>query len=552
MELIKWRCIPLLLFCWFFHSYLDAQRDISYVQSDNEHMEQGFVDTMIKRKEEVAKDMVNKAVSFFTKKAKTIAEVCNSFLFDSKWRHGELTMFIFDRNGICFVHGFERKVIWKDFSDEKDKLQHSFIADMFEKGENGGWVNYAWKNSINHAYVKTVQKQGKDYIIGCGFYPQSPRFRTQTLIESVIPYIKEHGVKDTFPRIDNINGIFIKGDIYIIALDFDGVCVAHGEDLSLVGQNLLKWHDDENDTNHYQVIIDTAKNFEGKGWISYNKDGAKKIAYVFKVIDPTTNKPYALTAGYFPDVDEKAVRNLVKKGADYLKSNGREGIEREFLSKAYRYGSIRLFVYDTHGNAIVDAYDPQFIGQNVLWIKDPDGRSIIKLIIDQALKFDHSWVRYLRRNEYKLSYVEKVSTSDGIYVIGGGYFPASKEEDARGMVTRGVDFLMKNEKSTAFKTFMDPHGDFIHGDIHLEIHNTQGFNLVDSADRYFIWNDDNSIKDAKGRSIIDIFVATANSGGGWLEMNLHSALNRVFIKSVDKEISGGERETLIVSSGYFI
>jgi cytochrome c len=540
------RCLLYVSLLCSYQTYISAQPEsLPIPEPDGQDSQDS-----IARKEVSAKNMVEMAVTLLAKKS--MAEVCNTFIFDPAWRKGELIMFVFDGTGVCLMHGLDRDVIWQNFGNEKDKTQRSFIAEMIEKGEHGGWVNYVWDNAIHHAYVRAVQKHGKNYIIGCGFYPQSSRFRTQTLIESAIAYIQEHGAKDAFPRINNTSGIFIKGDIYIVALDFDGTCVAHGNDLSLVGQNLLAWQDDENEVNHYRTIIEMAQSLEGRGWVTYKKDGTQKVVYVAKVTDPSSKQSYAISAGYYPDVDEISVRNLVKKGVDYVKRNGREGLEREFLSKAMRFGSIRLFVYDTEGNVIVDAYDPQFIGQNIMWLKDPDGRPILKLIIEQALQFDRSWVRYLRRNEYKLTYVEKVSTADGVFIVGGGYFPASKEEDARGMVLRAVEFLTRNTKEEAFKAFVDAHGDFIHGDIHVEVHDAQGFILVDGKYRYFLWNNDNAVKDNKGRSITDVFAATAKSGGGWLEMNLHHALNRVFIKSVDKQLPDGKTETVIVSSGYFI
>lgn len=543
------RWYSLIVFCLFgVPVYFYAQQDVI---SAEERAKEESVEETIKRKENTAKEMVEKALLLFSKKS--VAECCNIFTSDPAWRQGELVIFIFDDRGVCYIHGSQKNVIWEDFYDEKDPSQsHSFIAEMLEKGEKGSLINYNWNNAVHRAYVKVTKKQGKRYIIGCGFYPQSQRFRTQVLVESVVTYIQEHGAKDAFPRIDNTNGIFVKGDIYVVVFDFDGVCVAHGDDVARVGQNMLKWPDDENEKHHIQLIIDAAQGPEGKRWISYKKDGATKIAYVVKVVDPLTNKPYALSAGYYPDVNEEAVRKLVNKGVDYIKRHGREGLEGEFLGKNMRFGSIRLFVYDPEGNAIVDAYDPQFIGQNVMWLKDSDGRPVIKLIIDQALKFDRSWVRYVRRNEYKLSYVEKVATTEGILIVGGGYFPASKEEDARGMVIRGIDLLLRHDKELAFKEFSNPRGDYLHGDIHIEVHDEKGFSWVDSDRRYLIWNNDSSIKDPKGRSIIDVWVATARSGGGWLEVTLHRALNRVYVKSVEKPLPNGDIETFIISSGYYM
>ncbi len=57
---------------------------------------------------------------------------------------------------------------------------------MIQKGEAGGWQTYTWNYALKFAYLKVVKKNGRDYIISTGFYPESAEFKTEQLVKSAV------------------------------------------------------------------------------------------------------------------------------------------------------------------------------------------------------------------------------------------------------------------------------------------------------------------------------------------------------------------------------
>jgi signal transduction histidine kinase len=87
------------------------------------------------------------------------------------------------------------------------------------------------------------------------------------MVKKVVSYLKANGKEKTFAEVNNPNGQFVKGDLYVFVHDLDGLCVAHGGNPKLIGKNLL----DLKDATGFQMVrgfIDVA-NTKGKGWVDY-------------------------------------------------------------------------------------------------------------------------------------------------------------------------------------------------------------------------------------------------------------------------------------------
>jgi cytochrome c len=99
----------------------------------------------------------------------------------------------------------------------------------------------------------------------------------KALTEKAAAYMKANGKDKSIAEFNNPNGEFVKGDLYIFALDFNGVVLAHGGNPKLAGTSLLETKDP---TGKYFVKeqIDLAKS-KGSGWLEYNwtNPATKKI-----------------------------------------------------------------------------------------------------------------------------------------------------------------------------------------------------------------------------------------------------------------------------------
>ena len=134
-------------------------------------------------------------------------------------------------------------------------------------GQKGGRISYLWDNAFKVSYVKTVEKDGLKYLLGCGFYPENDEYQTKQLVKTAVAYFKQNGPEATFALVSNPKGPFVKGDIYMFVYDFKGKVEAHGQNAALVGQNLI----DLSDSRGKPIIkelIQIART-KGKGWLDY-------------------------------------------------------------------------------------------------------------------------------------------------------------------------------------------------------------------------------------------------------------------------------------------
>src|SRR5438309_220261 len=58
-------------------------------------------------------------------------------------------------------------------------------------------------------------------------------------VKKAIAYIKQNGREKAMAEFNNANGQFIERELYIVALDMNGVMLADGTKPKLVGKNLL-------------------------------------------------------------------------------------------------------------------------------------------------------------------------------------------------------------------------------------------------------------------------------------------------------------------------
>ena len=206
--------------------------------------------------------------------------------------------------GNILAHGDDTDLIWTNIKQVRGVGGVPLIKDAFLVGIKGGRISYLWNNAFKVSYVKTVQKNGQRYLLGCGFYPENNEYQTKQLVKTAVAYFNKNGGQATFALISNPQGPFIKGDIYMFVYDFNGKVLADGQNAALVGQILI----DLTDTRGKYIIrdlIDIARS-KGKGWLDYEWRNEAKRSYVERIVDPKTKKPYLIAAGYYPDITLQA------------------------------------------------------------------------------------------------------------------------------------------------------------------------------------------------------------------------------------------------------
>jgi cytochrome c len=88
----------------------------------------------------------------------------------------------------------------------------------------------------------------------------------QALIDKAVQYYKENGKEKAIASINDPNGGFVRGDLYIFMLNYGGDTLAHGANPKLVGKNM----NDLKDAGGKLFIQEFAKTVKsGGGWVDY-------------------------------------------------------------------------------------------------------------------------------------------------------------------------------------------------------------------------------------------------------------------------------------------
>jgi cytochrome c len=108
-----------------------------------------------------------------------------------------------------------------------------------------------------------------------------------SMVEKAAAMFKEKGKDYTLKVIGSQDGPFRKQEMYVFAVSFDGLTLAHPVNKELEGKNVLDLKDAKGKA-FMQEFIKTAKD-PGSGWVDYlwvrhgEKDPTPKRAYILKV-----------------------------------------------------------------------------------------------------------------------------------------------------------------------------------------------------------------------------------------------------------------------------
>ena len=459
--------------------------------------------------------------------------------------------FIFDHHGTCYVHGKSQSVIWENLEDLYKKRARgrsltvrvkSVLDEMLNEAALGdGWLTYDWNFMTKTAYVQKVFKDGMTYIVGSGFFHASAEYRVRQMVDHAIEYAKEKGTSRLFDMVNLPRGPFVSGDIYLWVYDMKGNLYAHGGNLVRIGQNQLDWKDARG--NYFvRDIIEMIKDYS-EGWSTYYLDGLKKRAYVEKFVDPATNMTYIVGSDYFPNINADKVQNFVREAEQYIMTYGVHNAANEFTlhGSGFMRGSMRIFLYDMEGNVIADGENPEFVGQNLMNTKDPEGRYVTREILRKAKEFGKGHVTFIDRGEYKEVIFKKIETPEGTYVVGSGYWFPDKSRVAESLAARAIEHLRSEEALGVLRDFTSIDRGFLRGDLYVRIYDAQGYILADGPFKKDIWRRDER-RDSKGNFIVEKLIATARAGGGWVSYEQNRCIQNDYVKEVVKEMEKAPTE----------
>jgi signal transduction histidine kinase len=191
--------------------------------------------------------------------------------------------------------------------------------------------------------------------------------------------------------------------------------------------------------------------------------------------------------------DTRELVSLVEDAAALIEAKGDDAF-KDFAQRDSKWLNTDhyLFAYTLEGVTVFHPMTPELIGQNVMDLKDMNGKQIIRQItnIGKRPASDASgWVFYLWEDNtqltpsWKAAYVRKAITPDHkTYVIGSGSYSIKIEKAfVEERVKRAARFLQSAGKAEAFKRFHSRASSFFFLDCYIFVLNENGETLVDPA-----------------------------------------------------------------------
>ena len=198
-------------------------------------------------------------------------------------------------------------------SEDGLALHHKMVAAS--QGENDGWVQYHWRNRpdedeyVKIAYAVKITFEGQDYYLGCGYnfimgdvvgaplgnrcssaYNLPCAFGTAQQLTS---HALSHAVSSSSSVLEVFDAVthdhtLRRDDFRVFMYDFNGTCVANGQNSSLVGRT---FQENQAVTNIEMDGVDlmdlfvTAAN-KGGGFVYHpsNVPGVQMASSIFKVV----------------------------------------------------------------------------------------------------------------------------------------------------------------------------------------------------------------------------------------------------------------------------
>ena len=504
----------------------------------------------------------------------------------SRWRQGEMYIFVLDPQGNMLVHP-DPAMEGKNVLDVKDvngkPIIRGLIGAAMFPGKPEGWYHYEWPvpggilPRWKSTYVRLVTApSGKSYIAGSGIYnDRMERAFVVDMVRDAAAQVEKNG-EAAFSLFNDRSGPFIAKDAYIFVIDPSGVDLVNPGFPNLEGRNIL----DVEDTNGKKLIREMLQVVEtsGSGWVDYMwpKPGesvsTQKSAYVSKA--KMGDKWVLIGSGVYLADAPKAVQagekmtaaelmTLVREGAAVLEKIGEKAYP-EFRQKGSKWfrDNTYLFVWSMDGTRVFHAADPTLEGRNASGVKDVLGRPYGKMFLEAAAgPAGEGWVHYMYPEPgdifptWKSTFVKRVTFPSGEqYIVGSGIYNMQMDKPFIEDVVNRAASLVAEQGKEAFSRLRDKTGPFIFMDTYVFVDTPDGTELVNPAQPSLEGKNLIDLRDLKGNAVLkDEIAAAMKDGSAWLDLYWFKpgqntpAQKRTFVRKVQ---SGGE--TYIVGSGFYM
>lgn len=247
-------------------------------------------------------------------------------------------------------------------------------------------------------------------------------------------FVAEQGKDKAIEVFNDPNGEFVRGELYIIAYDFNGIRLAHPYLPEGIGENALNVTDSNGvaDVKNMREVARRGDGFTYYIWSNPSHLDAEelKLTYVLKVDDGLWLAAGTYLRIHTPVFSNESRKNLVTfvEGArDFALNTSKEEAVKTFNDRngSYAEGNRYIFAYDFAGNCLALPTQPEFLGVNRINITDSNGVEYIRDMIALAQN-GGAFIYYIKPDPaenmtqgFKLSYITKV---DDTWWLGAGIY----------------------------------------------------------------------------------------------------------------------------------
>lgn len=372
------------------------------------------------------------------------------------------------------------------------------------------------------------------------FNVEKKREQVLDLVNKGIDLINKKNFNEAMDIISHTRTLML-GELHLFVFDDKGICLAHGEDVSMVWRDFSQERDPFGE-RFIMAMIKKAE--EGGGWYTYQWQDAAKVSYV-KMVEKD-GKKLIIGCGYFPHAKADLVTSLVKGGVSFFNDRIKKDIKPLEIFSNFNYslgdfilGDLYLYVATSDVLVLANGGLPNEAGQNYYNNKDDKGafflRNMVNAMKDAPLG-EGRWFEYTWFNALKKAYMERVIDPNGnSYFIGCGYNPEIDRDAAVELVKRGYQFMKAHGKTAIIQRIGDQlQSDYRLGQLNLFIYDRAGNVIAYGENSSLVGKNLYDMTDMSGRHMVrEIIQKAKDEGAGWLDFRLRKSFYSVYIEEVD-------------------
>lgn len=216
----------------------------------------------------------------------------------------------------------------------------------------------------------------------------------------------------------------------------------------------------------------------------------------------------------------KRASALLDKAVSYLQENGPEKSFAAFNDSKGPFvnGAYYVFVVGPDGFMRANGgSQAELVGKNAIDLRDAAGKPFIRDLLEQAKTsasgvIEYRWLNRVSNHlEIKTSQFQQV----GNYIVSVGYYsPRASVEEAQELMDAAVGLLKKSGGESAFKSFNNAQGSFMHNDLYVFVIGIDdGKYRAYGASPQLIGMDARGLRDAAGKPLVEEMIKVAKQKG---------------------------------------